>query len=102
MTLQEAREYALSLPQTSEAPHFDKNSFRVLGKIFATVPPDGDHLHIFVDEDAVRAAVAECPGACEELWWGKRLAGVRVTLSAADPELVRELLEEAWQRKAPK
>lgn len=29
---------ALSFPETSEAPHFDKTSFRVRGKIFATPP----------------------------------------------------------------
>jgi predicted DNA-binding protein (MmcQ/YjbR family) len=35
---QRAREFALSLPGTSEEPHFDMSSFRVKGKIFATVP----------------------------------------------------------------
>jgi hypothetical protein len=102
MRLEEAREFALSLPETTEAPHFAKMSYRVVGKIFATVPTDGDHLHVFVDELQTREAVAERPEACEELWWGKQLAGVRVTLSAAEPELVRELLEDAWQRKAPR
>src|SRR5205085_6611083 len=41
MNLNEARRFALSLPQTTEAPHFDKSSFRVEGNIFATVPTDG-------------------------------------------------------------
>ena len=44
------RAFALSLPATTEEPHFDMSSFRVRGKIFATVPPDGEHLHVFVDE----------------------------------------------------
>ena len=63
MKLDEAQQLALSLPETSEAPHFDKTSFRVRGKIFATAPPDGEHLHVFVDEHATRAAVAEDPRA---------------------------------------
>jgi len=102
MTLEEARDFALSLPETTEAPHFEKMSYRVAGKIFATVPADGDHLHVFVQEHEVRAVAAEYPQACEELWWGKKLAGVRVTLSAAPSELVRELLQDAWRGRAPK
>jgi hypothetical protein len=42
------------------------------------------------------------PKAFEELWWGKKLAGVRVTLSAARPAAVRDLIETAWRKKAPK
>ena len=38
---------------------------------------------------------------CEEVWWGQRLAAVRVALPRADRRLVRELLQEAWERKAP-
>ncbi len=77
------------------------SSFRVQKKIFATVPPDGDHLHIFVDELETKAVVAENPGVCEELWWGKKLSGVRVTLSAVDEDLVFELLESSWRMRAP-
>jgi hypothetical protein len=102
MKLEEARRFALSLPAATEEPHFEKSSFRVRGKIFATVPLGGEHLHVFVDADETRASVAEAPSAFEELWWGKRLSGVRVNLRAADPQRVRELLEESWRRKAPK
>ena len=37
-----------------------------------------------------------------ELWWGKRLVGVKVDLAAAEPARVEELLTEAWLRRAPK
>jgi hypothetical protein len=43
--LAEARRFALSLPEVTEEPHFDMSSFRVRGKIFVTVPPDGTRLH---------------------------------------------------------
>src|SRR5437763_6968190 len=102
MELAEARTHALSLPETTEQPHFDMASFRVRGKIFATVPPDGDRLHVFVDADEVHASVAEDPAAYEELWWGKKLSGLRVNLAVADVDRVAELLTEAWRRKAPK
>ena len=42
--------FALSLPDTTEAPHFKYTSFRVAGKIFATAPPDEATVNIFVDE----------------------------------------------------
>ena len=39
---------------------------------------------------------------CEEVWWGKRLAAVRVDLTRADAERLAELLSDAWEHKAPK
>jgi len=95
------RRLALALPETDEAPHHHMTSFRVAGKIFATVPPEGDRVHVFVDPDEVPAYCAEFPGVVEELRWGDKRSGCRVDLRQATPELVRELLGEAWRRKAP-
>jgi hypothetical protein len=102
MTREQARTLALSFPEATEEPHFALWSFRVRGKIFATVPPDGRHLHVFVDDDAVRMAVRSGPKTFEELRWGKKLVGVRVSLAAAKPAAVRDLLQGAWRLKAPK
>jgi hypothetical protein len=102
VSLATVRTVALGLPETAEAPHHDMTSFRVAGKIFATVPPAGDRVHVFVHEDDVAAYCAEFPDVVEELWWGKRLSGCRVLLRHADRALVRELLTESWRRKAPK
>ena len=102
MTLDEARALALSLPGSTEEPHFERTSFRVRGKIFATAPPGGGPLHVFVDEYAVGVAVGMDPQSFEELHWGKKLAGVAVHLASADAEIVRDLLEESWRRRATK
>lgn len=102
MKLDDVRDFALSLPEATEQPHHELSSFRVRGRIFTTVPTDGEHLHVFVDEDAIRAAVAHGSGAFEELWWGRRLLGVRVDLAKADADLVLDLVEEAWRRRAPR
>jgi hypothetical protein len=99
--LDSARAFALSLPGSTEEPHFDMSSFRVRGKIFATVPPDDEHLHVFVDEGEVHAAVAEDPAAFEPLLWGQRLRGLRIRIAAAPNHRVAELLEESWRRRAP-
>lgn len=100
-TIDEARRLALALPETTEHDHHGMNSFRVRGKIFATVPDD-DHLRIMVDEDAILAAVAESPNNCEAFYWGKRPACVVVTLPTASADMIRELVTDAWRRKAPK
>lgn len=105
--LSQARAFALSLPGTSEEPHFDMTSFRVNGRIFATAPPDASSLHIFVDENEITATVAERkgvagPAAFEPLLWGQRARGLRVLLAAAPDDRVRELLTDAWRRKASK
>jgi hypothetical protein len=100
--LAEVRRYALSLPEANEEPHFQYNSFRVNGKIFATVPPDNQHLHVFVDEQRRELGMSMFPDVYEELWWGKKVVGIRVLLSAADASDVEDLVYSAWQRKAPK
>jgi hypothetical protein len=96
------RELALALPEATEEPHFDLSSFRVRGKIYATVPPGSPTVRIFVDEHTTHAMVASDPGTYAELWWGKKLSGLAVTLRTAKVGDVRELLEEAWRHKAPK
>ena len=71
-----------------------------IGEAFATLPDD-EHLHVLLGEDRIRAVVASDPHACEEKWWGKKLAAVRVSLPDADRENVRALLEEAWLARRP-
>jgi hypothetical protein len=96
-----ARRFALALPGSTEEPHHDMSSFRVAGKIFATVTADETRLHVFVREPEISATVAEDPVAFEPLQWGKAIRGLRVHLSAAPADRVRELLTEAWLGKAP-
>ena len=102
MRVNEVRRFALSLPETTEEPHFHFSSFRVKGKIFATVPPDEKHLHVFVDDEQRDLMVATEPQAYEKLWWGKKVVGLRVILAKAKSGDVKGLLQSAWQRKAPK
>ena len=72
MTAEEARALALSLPEAVEQDHHGRPSFRVDGKIFATLWSAG-RMNVMVDEGGVRAAIDAAPDACEEVWWGKRL-----------------------------
>jgi hypothetical protein len=102
LKIDQARAYALQLPGTAEAPHHKYSSFRVGGKIYATVPPDGEHLHIFVDEVEREYALATSPEAFTKLFWGESAVGLRVFLPNAKPAAIQRLLHCAWSRKAPK
>ena len=98
--LERARTIALGLPEATEQDHHGMASWRVRNKIFATVPDEG-HVRVMVDEDEIRAAVAAHPTTCEAVYWGERLSCVVLTLAGAPEPLLRELLTEAWLRKAP-
>jgi hypothetical protein len=98
---EQARELALALPEAVEQDHHGRPSFRVAGKIFAT-QWDEHHINVMLDEDGIRTAVESEPGACEEVWWGKRLAAVRVDLRRVDAPTLASLLEDAWEGKAPR
>jgi hypothetical protein len=102
LTLADVRRLALALPDATEAPHFKYTSFRVRGKIFATAPPDGTALHVFVGEEARAQALALQPAAVEKLEWGGKVVGLRVLLARAEAALVGSLLRHAWTCKAPK
>ncbi len=96
------RRLALAFPEATEAPHHEMTSFRVAGKIFATMPPEGGRVHVFLDDAEVDAYCAEFPAAVEELRWGSKRRRCRVVLAHATAPLLRELLTESWRRRAPK
>lgn len=97
----QARQIALTLPEAVEQDHHGRPSFRVGGKIFAK-QWDDDHMNVMLDEGGIRAAIHDAPAACEEVWWGKRLAAVRVNLTRVDPQVLANLLADAWELRAPK
>ena len=102
MKLAACRTFALSLPETTEEPHFDFTSFRVKGKIFATAPPGGEFLHVFVPDAQRDQTLAMFPAFAEKLTWGAKVVGVRLQLAKADAAAVKQLLKSAWTHKAPK
>lgn len=88
---------ALALPEVTEGDHHGRTAYRLGTRVLAT-QWTGTQLNVMVDESSARAVEG---GPCGLLWWGKSLAGVRVDLTAATPDLVAELLEEARARRAP-
>ena len=92
----------LALPGVTEADHHGRRSFRVGGgKVVATVPAGGV-LHVMVGPELARAVTSGGAEGVELLWWGKALSGVRVELADVDPDLLDELIDDAWRRRAPR
>ncbi len=102
MTLDEIRRYACTLPGVTEAPHFERTSFRAGGKILATAPSSGTSVNLFVEAPDRDRALALDANAFEILTWGNKTIGVTAHLDRADPDLVYDLLRCAWRRRAPK
>ena len=98
VSIDEARRLALALPETVEQDHHGRPSFRVSGRIFATLW-DPEHMNVMLDEPGIHTAVQGHPDVCAEVIWGKRLAAVRVTLPGVDPALLGDLLADAWEGK---
>jgi len=97
----QARQSALALPEAIEQDHHGRPSFRVAGRIFATLR-DEEHMNVMLDEGGILTAIHSEPDICAEVWWGKRLAAVRVDLRRVDPQMLADLLTQAWETRAPK
>lgn len=76
----EAREIALSMPEAVEQDHHRRPSFRVHGKIAATLWSD-EQMNVMLDEGGILTAVAEAPGSCREVWLGEAAARSRDSIA---------------------
>ena len=102
MKQSQVQKMALALPEATEEPHHHRTSFRVRGKIFATVVPKESFLNVMIGEPS-RGPILDIYSNCaEQLYWGKKIMGVRIDLKQATPSIVSELLQLAWSEKAPR
>jgi hypothetical protein len=104
MTVDQFRKAALAFPEAAESGHHGHPDFRVAGKIFATLGyPDDAHGVVMIGPEDQRFFVREFAGMFEPVRgsWGKRGSTV-VNLRAARIAPVRDALEIAWTRRAPR
>ncbi|HWF55221.1 MAG TPA: MmcQ/YjbR family DNA-binding protein [Solirubrobacteraceae bacterium] len=99
MSVEQARALALALPEATEQDHHGRPSFRVRGKIFATLW-DPEHMNVMLDEAGVLTAAQAHPGWCAPFHWGKRIRAVHVSLAGAETGPLAELLRDAWEGKS--
>lgn len=100
MKLATVRKFALALSDVTEDPHHHFSSFRYKGKIFVTVPPDEEHIHVFVSETDREVALAMYPAFIEKLFWGGKVVGVRVCLEKASASTVKSLVRAAYEQRS--
>ena len=102
MTVDEFRSLALSFPEAVESAHQDHPDFRVRGKIFATLGPDGAWGMVKLPPEDQAVFVRTQPEVFEPFAgaWGRQ-GCTRVTLVKADEASVRQALAAAWGQVAP-
>lgn len=103
MTADDFRSLALELPEAAEAAHMGHPDFRVRGKIFATLGPDGNWGMVKLTPTDQRSFAGREPDVFEPFGgaWGKR-GCTKVWLDEADELTVRQALVAAWRNTAPK
>jgi hypothetical protein len=101
MTVDDLRALALALPEAEEHDHFGRPSFRVRGKIFATVLEADGRTNLKLPREEHEALVASDPETFGTVTWGA-LIRTSVRLDRVDPAELAELVEEAWRGVAPK
>jgi hypothetical protein len=102
MNTDEFRRMALSLPETEEGSHQGHPDFRVRGKVFATLGPEGDWGMVKLTPDDQAERVRSEPHAFEPFngAWGRQ-GCTKVYLEDADTPSVLGVLKVAWRRTAP-
>lgn len=101
----DVRRLALALPEAHEEPHFESTSFRVKGKIFATMDPafaDGSFA-LKLDPEDQRNLAQGHPGAVAAVdgYWGRN-GWTRAYAKDLSAEDIAGLLRMAWFSVAPK
>lgn len=103
MTPKALQALALSLPEAHEEPHFERISFRVGKKIFATMTPDGEEAMVKTSPEGVQALLEASPDAFFSYGtWTTRNGSLGVRLARVDSALMAELVTVAWRSVAPK
>ncbi len=102
MTADQFRKLALSLPEAVEGAHMGHPDFRVGGKIFATLGPDGDWGMVKLTPEQQAVFVNAQPKIFQPIkgGWGRR-GCTQVRLAAGTSRAVGEALAVAWRNTAP-
>jgi predicted DNA-binding protein (MmcQ/YjbR family) len=105
MTHATIRAIALALPDAEEHPHFDRASFRVRGKIFATLPPakDGRELVVLKLPPLVKESLRQTDaGAIVSLGGWDKGGWTQLDIGRIDGDKLADLVRLAWRVVAPK
>lgn len=96
-----ARQMALALPGVAEKDHFGRPSFRVGGKIFATLWPIEKRAVLKLPADHQTMLFEAQPEAFSPARWGS-IVWTFVELPKVDKRQLDGLMTAAWRTVAPK
>jgi hypothetical protein len=102
VNLETARRFLLSLPEVEEAVSSGRPVFRVKGKMIARLMEDGESLLIKVDYLKRDILINAEPATFYVTDFYRCYPMLLVRLPSVSPDLLRDLLEEAWRAVAPK
>lgn len=108
MTIDELRALCLSLPGTTEketwgdAEHAGDVTFRVRDKIYVITGQTGGSATIRASVERQAELIDTFPSLFRKAAYVGRFGWVAADLDAADDELLRSVVEDAWRRTAPK
>ncbi|MEU8933654.1 MmcQ/YjbR family DNA-binding protein [Streptomyces sp. NPDC048409] len=99
---EDVRRIALSLPDTSEKTAWNMPTFRVAGKMFATLPEDETSIAVRCPKEERDELVLAEPGKFWVAGHEAQFAWVRVRLAALEDEAeLRDILADSWRQAAP-
>ena len=98
---EQARAVALALPGVEERQTWGKATFRVAGRLFLTLAPDGTSATMKASLDAQAALIAEDPTVFSVAAYLGRHGWITVALDRCDPDEAAELVVDAWRQRAP-
>lgn len=101
VTIREVITWALAFPEAVELPHFEKTSFRVGKKIFATLDKKNSHVAVKLSEmdqsvfSGDKTVIYPLPNA-----WGKQ-GWTRIELKKVRKSLFKDVLKTSYCEVAP-
>ncbi|GGN23309.1 MmcQ/YjbR family DNA-binding protein [Streptomyces fuscichromogenes] len=99
---EDVRRVALSLPDTGEKIAWNMPTFRVAGKMFATLPEDETSIAVRCPKEERDELVLAEPGKFWVADHEAQFAWVRVRLAALEGEgELRDILADSWRQAAP-
>ena len=102
MTGEAARRLALGFPEAVEKETWGHPTFRVRGKMFATMSADDATATVKASKEAQAALVGSEPETFSVPAYVGQHGWVGIQLDRVDPQEAVELLDEAWRATAPK
>ena len=102
MTFDTVRRLASALPGVEEGLSYGTPALRVRGKLIARLREDGESLVVMIDLPDREVLMQADPQTFHITEHYRNYPAMLVRLSKVDVEALRELLEDAWRRAAPK